>query len=55
MEFADERLSSVQASRALGEGGVTARQARGSVDKIAASIFLQSYLDAHRDSGRIGE
>jgi putative Holliday junction resolvase len=55
VEFADERLSSVQASRALGSGGVTSRRARGSVDKIAASIFLQSYLDARRDNGRIGE
>jgi putative holliday junction resolvase len=55
LEFADERLSSVQASKALGAGGVTSKQARGSVDKIAASIFLQSYLDARRDSGRIGE
>lgn len=55
IEFADERLSSVQATRALGLGGVTSRQARGSVDKVAASIFLQSYLDVRRDGGRIGE
>jgi putative Holliday junction resolvase len=55
VHFADERLSSVQAGRALGEGGFTSRKARGSVDKVAASIFLQSYLDAQRDSGRIGE
>lgn len=55
IEFADERLSSVQATRALVAGGVTSRQARGNVDKVAASIFLQSYLDARRDNGRIGE
>jgi putative Holliday junction resolvase len=41
----DERLSSVQAERAMGG---TARSRRGSVDKVAAAIVLQSFLDARR-------
>ena len=55
IEFADERLSSAQASRSMGEGGASSRERRGNVDKIAASIFLQSHLDARRDGEKIGE
>ena len=55
VEFADERMSSAQASRAMGDVGASQRQQRGSVDMVAAAIFLQSYLDARRDGGRIGE
>lgn len=44
--FADERLSSAQASRAMSEAGVSARDQRGKLDAVAASLFLQSYLDA---------
>jgi putative Holliday junction resolvase len=39
----DERLSSVQAEKVMGG---TARSRRGSVDKVAAAIVLQSFLDA---------
>ena len=46
--YADERLSSVEARRSLTEAGVTDRQKRGTVDMIAASLFLQTYLDADR-------
>ena len=55
VEFADERLSSAQASRAMGDVGASQRQQRGRVDMVAAAIFLQSYLDARRCGGRIGE
>ena len=55
VEFADERLSSAQASRAMGEVGASQRQQRGNLDMVAASIFLQSYLDARRDGERNGE
>lgn len=41
----DERLSSVQAERVMGGD---ARKRRGSVDKVAAAIVLQSFLDARR-------
>jgi putative holliday junction resolvase len=53
--FVDERLSSTQASRAMAATGTSSRQRRGSVDMVAASIFLQSYLDARRQGERIGE
>jgi putative Holliday junction resolvase len=43
----DERLSSVQAERALRELGVSYRdQNRGNVDRMAAGFILQSYLDS---------
>lgn len=50
IEFFDERLSSVQARRSLSESGMSERQMRGRVDMIAASLILQSYLDARRGS-----
>ena len=43
----DERLSSVQAERALREMGFSARKTkRGDVDRMAAVFILQSYLDS---------
>lgn len=43
--YHDERLSSVQANRAMPEG-TSSRRRRGTVDKVAAAIFLQSFLDS---------
>ena len=45
VHFADERLSSVQAKRSLREKGLSERKMRGKVDMIAASLFLQAWLD----------
>jgi len=45
VEFEDERLSSAQAKRMLREAGLDERHQRGKVDGIAASLFLQAYLD----------
>jgi putative holliday junction resolvase len=42
----DERLTSVQANRLMIEGGVKGKDKREKVDKMAAAILLQSYLDA---------
>lgn len=47
LEFVDERLSSQQAKRILHEEGLSERDMRGKVDMVAASIFLQTWLDAH--------
>lgn len=44
----DERLSSVEAERVMRSAGVDARAQRGSVDKVAAAIVLQSYLESRR-------
>ncbi len=46
LEFADERLSSAEAKRILRRQGLTERSMRGKVDMVAASLFLQSWLDA---------
>ena len=43
----DERLTTKSAHDALHEAGVKERKHRGLVDKIAAQILLQGYLDAH--------
>lgn len=42
----DERLSSTQAVRGMRGSGVDARRQRGTVDKVAAAVVLQSYLEA---------
>ncbi len=47
--FTDERLSSVEAKRILREKGCSEREMRGKVDMIAASIFLQAWLDLRRN------
>lgn len=46
VEFVDERLSSIEAKRIMHEEGLTERDMRGKLDMVAASIFLQSYLDS---------
>jgi putative Holliday junction resolvase len=51
VQFADERFSSVEAKRRMRESGVDERHQRGSVDMVAASLFLQGYLDARSASG----
>ena len=42
----DERLSTVTAQRALIAGGVRRRDRKGSIDKVAAAVILQSWIDA---------
>jgi putative Holliday junction resolvase len=42
----DERLTSVQANRFLIAGDVRRDKRKGKVDKAAAAILLQSYLDS---------
>lgn len=48
LEFSDERLSSKEAKRILREQGLDERAMRGKVDMVAASLFLQSWLDARQ-------
>lgn len=47
LEFADERLSSSEAKRILRVQGLSERSMRGKVDMVAASLFLQAWLDAN--------
>jgi len=42
----DERLTTVQANRYLVQANVRRDQRKGKVDKTAAAILLQSYLDS---------
>lgn len=47
----DERLSTVEATRALRSSGANRRRRKARVDSTAASLVLQSYLDS-KISGR---
>ncbi|MGH8950010.1 MAG: Holliday junction resolvase RuvX [Acidimicrobiia bacterium] len=44
----DERYTSRMAETALVESGMKRRQRRESVDKVAAAIILQDFLDSNR-------
>jgi putative holliday junction resolvase len=44
----DERLTTAQAERSLVGAGVKRRKRRSVVDEVAATVMLQSYLDASR-------
>lgn len=45
VELVDERWSTVQASRALREGGMSSKQQRQRIDSAAAAVLLQAWLD----------
>lgn len=45
--FQDERLSTVSAHQALIAGGMHREERKGTVDKVAAAVILQAYLDAN--------
>ena len=47
----DETLSTCEAEELLRQGGVPPEKRRGVVDRIAASIILQRYLDAQAGGG----
>jgi putative Holliday junction resolvase len=47
----DERLTTVTAERALKEANMRAEDRRNVVDKIAAAVLLQSWLDARKETG----
>ena len=46
----DERFTTVTATRALAESGVRGPARRRVVDKVAAAVILQSWLDARRST-----
>lgn len=48
VEFSDERLTTVVATRQLRERGVTGRRRRAVVDQAAAVAILQGWLDSRR-------
>ena len=48
VEVWDERLSTVEAGRRLQSAGVPGRKRRHVIDQVAATVILQSWLDATR-------
>ncbi len=44
----DERLSTKEAARAMRAAGTDSRKQRGVIDKVAAAVFLQAYLESRR-------
>jgi putative Holliday junction resolvase len=52
VELVDERLTTVQARRALEASGVRERDARKKIDEAAATAILQSWLDGRRQGRR---
>ena len=45
--YQDERLTSVQSERLLESAGVRRERRRGLLDKMAAALILQAWLDSH--------
>lgn len=54
VEFVDERFTSRMAEGALLESGMKRRDRREAVDKVAAAIILQGFLDATNAPGNHG-
>ena len=48
----DERLSTVEAERILMDTGVRRENRKQYVDKMAAAVFLQNYLDSQANEGQ---
>jgi putative Holliday junction resolvase len=48
VEYHDERFTTVTANRALVAAGMKAPERRRVVDKVAAAMLLQSWLDQRR-------
>jgi putative holliday junction resolvase len=51
VELQDERLSTVEADRALAAAGTRGRERRRAVDASAATVILQAWLDARGHNG----
>lgn len=48
IEYYDERNSSAEARRSMRAAGLSDREQRGALDKVAAAIVLQGWLDARK-------
>ncbi|NCY15440.1 MAG: Holliday junction resolvase RuvX [Actinobacteria bacterium] len=55
IELYDERLTTVTAHRLLQEGGLGGRSRRQVVDKVAATVLLQAWLDSRASESRVGD
>jgi len=54
VELRDERLTSVEANRTLREAGLSISKRQRAVDRMAAVLLLQSYLDYLENERRRG-
>src|SRR3954451_21229192 len=54
VETLDERLTTVTADRMLFESGMRGQDRRKIIDKVAAAVILQTWLDAHGPSAMGG-
>ncbi|MEL6891933.1 MAG: Holliday junction resolvase RuvX, partial [Actinomycetota bacterium] len=50
VEMYDERFTTVTAERGMMEAGLDAKQRRQVVDKVAAAVMLQAWLDHRRNT-----
>ncbi|CAM3082270.1 Holliday junction resolvase RuvX [Lactococcus hircilactis] len=48
VDYQDERLTTAQAEKVLIAGGVHRKDRKKSIDKLAAVLILQNYLDSHK-------
>lgn len=54
VELWDERLSTVAAEKILLQADLSRKRRRKVIDKIAAAIILQGYLDANKNTKKMG-
>lgn len=52
VEVVDERLTTVQGERVLLEADISRKKRKALIDKIAAQLILQTYLDSHAQKDR---
>jgi len=52
VELWDERLTTIESERILKEAGIRREHRKERIDWMAASLILQSYMDAHQISGK---
>jgi putative Holliday junction resolvase len=55
VQFVDERLTTVQSERTLREMETPRRKRRQIIDRVAAQLILQHFLDARRSQSRRDE
>lgn len=51
MTFVDERFSSKEAKQSMAASGMKQKDMKGKVDKVAAALFLQTFLDSREKTG----
>lgn len=47
VELVDERLTTMQGEKLLLEADISRKKRKNSIDRIAAQLILQAYLDSH--------